>query len=262
MHLFKDKNAGVRRSAIKVAQQLGQQANSGAKADYSELVQKLMPMLDDTNPLVKSTVLEMLMNLDWQPDRKTQAKVIRLLDECEGDCFGAVCHFITQYRLTAAIEDIVLLYKRKAPGIEEKQHIVLALGQLQHWDKDIELLLGSAIYDSNKSVRLAALQALANLDKTYPADLVNAKTRSPFDMIKEALHGRLAPPVSQRTIPVSMGEPGQQNPPGNDSDDVADDQTVENETTKRKEPTATHTQVEMDESQKRFAGRPESGQEG
>ncbi len=248
LHLFKDKNAGVRRSAIKVAQQLSQQANSGAEADYSELVQKILPMLDDTDPLVKSTVLEMLMNLDWQPDRKTQAKVIRLLDECEGDCFGTVCHFITQYRLTAAIEDIVLLYKRKAPGIEEKQHIVLALGQLQHWDKDIELLLGSAIYDSNKSVRLAALQALANLDKTYPADVVNAKTRSPFDMIKEALHGRLAPSVSQRTIPVSMGEPGQQKPPGNDSDDVENDQTVENETTKRKERTATHAQVEMDES--------------
>ena len=247
LHLFKDEHAGVRQSAIKAAQQLSQQADSDAEADYSELVRKILPMLDDNDPLVKSTVLELLTRLEWQPDRKTQAKVIQLLGECEGDCFGTVCRFITQYRLTAAIADMVLLYKRKTPGDEEKQHIVSALGQMRHWDKDIELLLGSAIYDSNKNVRLAALEALANLDKTYPADLRETETRLPFDMVKEALHGRLTPPASQQTIPVSMGDPRQQNPKSHDPDGTADGQETQNGAAKREEATETHAQVEMNE---------------
>lgn len=243
LHLFKDDDARVRSTAIRTTQKLSQQTDSSLDTDYSELLNKLLPMLDDADPLVKLTVLETLAHLNWQPDRKTQAKVIQLLGQCEGDCFSAVSRFITQHQLNDAIDDIVLLYKRNVLGDEERQHLVSTVGHLQRWSTDIESLLGSAIYDSSKSVRLAALEALANLDNTFPADLNEEANRQPFDMIKEALHGRLKPPARQATIPVIMGKPKQEKPIINTPEIDVGNQAIED-----KELAESHAPVEMNES--------------
>ncbi len=208
LHLFNDNNSEVRSTAIKVAQRLSEQLHENSEGDYSALFEKLLPMLGDSDPAVKTMVLETLSKLNWQPDRKIASQIIQLLSKSKGDCFGAVCRFIGKYQLEEAIDDIILLCKRGEMGIEEKCRALSTLGHLQHWNEDIEILMGAAIYAEEKNIRLAALEALATLDEHHPGndETEQSDERLPFDMIKEALRGQLAPPASMRDIPVIIGD--------------------------------------------------------
>ncbi len=243
LHLFHDQSASVRSSAIKVAQQLSQQINSDETTDFSQLLEKVLPLLSDTDQRVKTTVLNVLARLDWTPDKNTSETVVQLLGQSKEDCFGAVCEFIQQHQITTAVDDIVLLYKRNTLGVEEKRHVISALGQLRRWDRNIELLMGLSIYDDKKSVRVAALEALACLDEHFPAEPnpEESENRSPFDMIVEALLGRLAPPASKRVIPVSAGDP--QNPVSNENGSEVKAQQPSNSSFEVKKG-----QLKMDES--------------
>ena len=213
LHLFKDPDAEVRKAAIEAAQELGKHLE-GDKV-YAQLPGKLLPMLEDEDPIVSTAVLNTLSRLNWRPEKKTADSIIRLLSQSDGDCFNAACQFISRHGLVDAIEDISLLLKKNALEDEQKHQALLVLGTLKRWTPEIQLLLSKAIYDPVKIVRLAALEALATLDAEYPTVDENPESGlvAPVSLINQALQGTLAPPLSQRFIPVSIADESRESEP-------------------------------------------------
>ena len=198
--LFRDSNADVRNAAVKAAHQLSQQVKRD-DSHASELIEKLVPVLYDTDQTVKATVLDTLFNLDWKADVKEIEYLSEQLKSCTGDCFSALCRIITAQSLADGYANLLYLLQHNALEIEEKIHALGALGKSGQWNSAIESTIGILIFDDKAAVRLAALEALADLDSNYPAGS-SYEGRLPIDMISETLQGQLKPPATQKIIPI------------------------------------------------------------
>jgi len=198
--LFRDANAEVRNAAVKAAHQLSQQINKD-DSHADELITKLVPMLYDTDQTVKSTVLDTLLNLGWKAQEKDIEYLSEQLKSCTGDCFSALCRSITAQKLAEGYANLLYLLQHNALETEEKIHALSAIGKSGQWNSAIESTIGTMIFDDTAVVRLTALEALADLDSSYPAGS-KYQGRLPIDMISETLQGQLKPPASQKIIPI------------------------------------------------------------
>lgn len=215
LRLFKDQHPQVRRQAIETAQKFSENSTheTSDQKQIETLLEQLIPLINDPDPVVQATVLDTLSNLGWAVDQKQAANIIALLSNSSGDCFSAVCRFIAQQQMLDAIPDLGLLLKRNKLQDEAKSHALHTLGKLNTWNSDIELTLGAAIFDDTKTVRIAALEALAELDQAFPtaSNVSNSSPDTPdqhlpYDLITQALQGTLLPPLSKREIPVMLNE--------------------------------------------------------
>jgi len=88
---------------------------------------------------------------------------------------------------------------------ENEIHALATIGRSKQWNSVIESVLAENIFNNEKMVRLAALEALSELDKSFPQNVKNKlgeDTRLPIDMITETLEGQLKPPLSHKVIPI------------------------------------------------------------
>ncbi len=201
---FRDSNAGVRQLAVKVAYQLSEQASGSSSED---LINKLIPLLHDHDPDVKTSAVTILKNLKWKPDRENEEFIISQLRACKGDCFIALCRFVEALELDDAIATLLFMFRHDELGNEEKAQALMTLGHFKQWNAVIEDVIGSCVFDENKAVRLNALEALAEIDKGQSHKISPSEKqqiRQPIDMIVEALHGTLDAPVvaGQTVIPI------------------------------------------------------------
>lgn len=213
-HLLKDEQAEVRRAAIQAVNALSKKSAGTDNSDgQAALLEKLLPLLQDSDAYVKTSVIDTLLQLSWVPDRKHSDQIIAMLADSRGDTFTAACKFISKHRLVEALPDVLQLFKKRKLDFEEKATALRTLGELGVWDEKIDTLLSMQLFDDNKSVRLAALEALASLDKRLP-EASNKTSRSepqlsdstPIEKIIQALQGELESPVTRRPIPVTTVE--------------------------------------------------------
>ena len=197
---FRDSNADVRNAAVKAAHHLNQQIKKD-DSHADELIEKLVPVLYDTDQTVKATVLDTLLNLGWQAEEKEIEYLSEQLKSCTGDCFSALCRIITAQKLADGYANLLYLLQHNELETEEKIHALGALGKSGQWNSAIESTIGILIFDDKAVVRLAALEALANLDSQHPADSAY-EGRLPIDMISETLQGQLKPPATHKIIPI------------------------------------------------------------
>ena len=198
--LFRDSNANVRQAAVKVAHQLSQQIKSN-DSHADELTKELIPMLYDTDQTVKATVLDTLLNLSWQAEEKEITYLSEQLKTCTGDCFSALCRTITTQNLADGYANLLYLLQHNELETEEKIHALTALGKSEQWNPAIESTIGQLIFDDKSVVRLAALEALADLNTQHPTGSAYPG-RLPIDMISETLQGQLKPPATHKVIPI------------------------------------------------------------
>lgn len=197
--LFRDSNADVRNTSVKVAHQLSQYIN--ANDDHAEeLIEKLRLMIRDEDQTVKSTVLTTLMNLGWKANREEAENLAEQLECCSGDCFTALCKVIGTQNLVDGFAKLLFLLRHNSLGNEESIHALLAIGQSGQWNSAIETTLGALVFADAAVVRLAALDALARLNNSFEGK--GYKGRLPIEMITEAMQGELKPPASKKIIPI------------------------------------------------------------
>lgn len=198
--LFRDVDAKVRQTAVNVANKLSQQDQQD-NSSRIELTETLTPLLRDADPLVKTTVLKTLMGLGWQANEEELAYLSGQLKNCSGDCFGAMCDLVVKQQIADGFANLLYLLRHNELDTEEKIHALSALGKSGQWNTAIESTIGALLFDKESVVRLTALEALAELDKGLPQKM-SYKGRLPIDIISEALQGQLAPPASQKIIPI------------------------------------------------------------
>lgn len=198
---FRDSNAKVRKTAIEVAHQFALKLQDTESTD-DRLLEKLLPLLQDSDPHVKSAVLDTLIKLDWKADKESKEYLSTLLKECTGDCFASVCRAINAQQLSDGVATLLYMFRHKElHSSEEEIHALATIGLSKQWNTVIESTLGVSIFNDEKMVRLAALEALSTLDKSFPHDS-KVEDRLPLDMITEALQGQLKPPITQKIIPI------------------------------------------------------------
>ena len=223
--LFRDTNTAVRQTAIMVAHQLSQQLQTNDNEEYTELAaglsKKLIPLLQDPDPAIKATALKTLANLNWKPDSKNTEIIVAMLRDSRGDDFASVCQFVQAQQLEDAVPVLLYMFRNNELEAEEKVIALNTLGLFRLWNPVIESTIGACVFDKKKMVRLAALEALAELDKSLSVSLKNKDEdiRLPIHMITEALHGKLKPPATKRVIPI-IAETSEKKPA--EADEAAD----------------------------------------
>lgn len=214
-HLLKDDQPEVRRAAIEAVNALSKQSQSTHAGDsQATLVEKLLPLLQDSDTYVQASVINTLLQLSWVPERKHGDQIITMLANSQGDAFTAACRFIARHQLVDALPDLLQLFKKRKLDFGEKAQVLRTLGELGEWNEKIDALLSAQLFDDNKAVRLAALEALACLDKKSPNPVPDQALQGkpelsaglPIDKIIEALRGELETPVTRRPIPVTTVE--------------------------------------------------------
>ncbi len=203
---FRDSNSNVRKTAIKVAHKLALRLQEKESTD-SDLLAKLIPLLQDDDSSVKSAVLDTLTHLNWQADDKNKEYLSTLLRECSGDCFASVCNAIDAQQLSDGIATLLYMFRHKElKTAEDEIHALTSIGRSKQWNSVIESTLAAHIFNDEKMVRLTALEALSELDKSFPqgsaVDALDKDAHLPLDMITEALQGHLKPPLTQKIIPI------------------------------------------------------------
>ena len=197
--LFRDSNANIRKVAVAVAQKL---SLSNVKEDeVADLIEKLRPVLHDSDQTVKKTVLNALQSLNWKADEEETEYLSESLKTCKGDCFTALCQVISAQNLAQGYATLLYLLRHNELEQEENIHALAAIGTSAQWNDAVESTLGALIFADTSVVRLAALEALASLDKTFPKGS-SYEGRLPIEMISETMQGKLKPPASQRIIPI------------------------------------------------------------
>ncbi|MCK5916801.1 MAG: HEAT repeat domain-containing protein [Cocleimonas sp.] len=206
--LFRDNSPTVRQLAIKVADQLSQQTNQKS-IQHEVLIEKLLPLLRDSDTLVITTALNALSNLAWQPSQEDEEYLVSLLKTCIGDAFASVCNATLRLKLTDAVATLLYMLRHNELQIEEKMHALVTLGRFGIWNKAVESVIWASIFDDNKTVRVAAIEALAELDKACVKPATKPEgdkqpQRLPIDMITEAVQGSLEPPLTKKIIPITV----------------------------------------------------------
>ena len=189
----------MRKASVKVAHELSQHIN--ADDDHAtDLIEKLRPMIQDGDQTVKSTVLNTLMNLGWKANQAESEILAEQLDSCSGDCFTALCKVISTQNLVDGYAKLLFLLRHSSLGDEESIHALEAIGQSGQWNSALESTLGALVFADTAVVRLAALEALANINQMF--DSTDYEGRLPIEMITEAMQGELKPPASKKIIPI------------------------------------------------------------
>jgi len=197
---FRDSSSTVRKTAVQVAHKLSQLLQLKESSD-SNLLEKLLPLLQDDDPTVKSAALDTLTTLGWKADKNNKELLSSMLRECSGDCFAAVCRAIEAQQLSEGVAVLLYMFRHKELGSEEAIHALTTIGRSKQWNSVIESTLGASIFHEEKMVRVAALEALSELDKSFPQGS-DYDGRLPLDMVTEALQGQLKPPLTQKVIPI------------------------------------------------------------
>lgn len=160
---FHDDNAEVRLAASKAVVNLSTTLDTTDGAT-SMPVNELFALLNDNDSAVRTVVLDILSDAALQLDAAQMAIVRSAMTDSSADVVAAACRLTgrcgdinAKADLLAFIEDTTLAANIRCAATQ-------ALGDLKQWDENIASTLTYACVDLQQPVRLAALNALLELD--------------------------------------------------------------------------------------------------
>ncbi|MDM8545387.1 HEAT repeat domain-containing protein [Candidatus Venteria ishoeyi] len=220
--LFRDEDPQVRSVALKTAQQLIQLMSQAGINNIPDMSAELLGLLHDKDFTVKANVLKALCYQPLKLQGRAEQDFIVLLNECTQSslCFDALCQFIIKQQLSAAIKKLMIISRETQQNAEVRASALKTLGQLKQWHSAIEHTIYHCMYDDEKLVRLAAIEALTTLDTCFPvgsdlnallteaaqAEGIKPAGKLPIDIITDAVEGRLTPPATKKVIPIQNAE--------------------------------------------------------
>ncbi len=177
---FHDEDPEVRKVA---AQAVSKLSDKSANKSATEIpIIELIGLLDDNDPSVRTVVLDILSDnihsgSSIQLDESQLEKVFAALVDKDTDVIAAACRLNGKCGNINARQQLLESIKNTALPTSIRRTATQALGNLKLWDETIATTLTYACVDKQQSVRLAALNALLELEsisKNIPSEADNA----------------------------------------------------------------------------------------
>ncbi len=157
--LFHDEDPGVRKAATKAVSSL-----SSSSGNTAIPMDELVALLTDSDPAVRAAVLNILSSSSAQLDENTQEIVREAMTDIDAGVATAACRLTGKCCDPLAKENLLAFVNDTTLPSNIRTAATLALGGLGLWNEDIATSLTQACVDKHQPVRLAALNALLELD--------------------------------------------------------------------------------------------------
>ncbi len=212
--LLRDPSAEVRETALRVVNTLTGSVENMPVVQSIEW-EKLLPLLDDNSPQVRTAVLKTLYlqlrhhRLDKEAEEYIQTRIHALLKDPHPAVSAAACPFAVMFNSPKTREVLLSLAMNLQGDSAARQQAIIALGQCGDTSEDILMCLTEILNTEDSVVLFTALQALLTLhmqDDIACPD--NKDTQSaPLEIIVAALQGDvIVPLVTEKSTEKSTGE--------------------------------------------------------
>jgi len=198
LRFVNDPDHEMRRAAIEVITTLS------ANQDHA-MLEKLAPLLTDPSPVVRATVLKAWYGIEHLP-QKWLEQIRSCLSDSDSTVASAACRLLAHLGDDSLLPILLKILSNQELDSELRSQVATALGILG--DLEALSILTWAIGDNVQSVRLAALNALMQLEKHQVSPdldntpLVENKTqdnepipRTPLGVVIAALKGEIVTPL-------------------------------------------------------------------
>ncbi len=201
---LRDPNATVRCAAVESCVRL---AVLGEQE--SNLACHLLPLLDDSNTMVRSTTIDTLDTLDERQLAVcgTRERITLCLRDANEQVAAAACRFVAHHRVSEARIDLLQIANHRMASAYLRQQAIHALGRLHEPDRRTIDTLHRATRDREQSVQLEALGALTTLSTGATPQAEYA-----LQAVLEAAC-RPSPPAPQTGHPATAAPPSRQPEP-------------------------------------------------
>jgi len=160
---FHDDNAEVRLAASKAVVNLSSTLHTTDGATTLP-VNELFVLLNDNDSAVRTAVLDILSDAALQLDADQRAIVRNAMADSNADVVAAACRLAGRCCDINAKADLLTFIEDTALATHIRCAATQALSDLKQWDENIASTLTYACVDQQQPVRLAALNALLELD--------------------------------------------------------------------------------------------------
>jgi len=218
--LLKDPHEEVRQAAIKAVTRLAEDGTNS-----SELQEALELMLTDPDSQVRATLLTLLLPVvsDNPLSEQNFQAVIECISDTAAETAATACTLLGANADPTAIVPLLSLIDDANGHPMVRREAALSVGKLGRIDAPVIAALGKAITDEQQTVRLAALTALMELEKSgmlmeedvmeedVAEDEENPLPR-PLELVVDAVNGRVgiieesSSPADE--IPANEGQTG------------------------------------------------------
>lgn len=199
--LLRDPDGEVRQAALKAITQLAHNSDNASDAEVA-----FQSMMTDSDPEVRRILYAILLPVvSGNPlsDQNFHA-VLESIADPHAETAAAACSLLGENGNPAAIENLLQLVANEQAHPMVRREAATAIGKLEQITSTILDTLEDAITDEEQVVRLAALAALMELEKTGTViEETNEETSTlprPLEIIMGALQGEI-------TIPEPISPP-------------------------------------------------------
>ncbi len=175
------------------------------KDDAEMMRDKLAPLLTDLNPAVRAATLTALRNLE--PLSQEMLEQIRqCLNDPDNTVISVACILLAHLGDHTVLITLLQILSDKKRDLNLRSQVATALGILG--DAEAVNILTWAIKDEAQPVRLAALNALMQLEKNKDFKLL-PEQRTPLEIVIDALKGE----ITVSSVPVPEVQQKDEPPP-------------------------------------------------
>ena len=197
LRFFKDADPEMRCAAIDVTVALS------ANQDNADLMrEKLVPLLSDSNPIVRAATLKALSGIEDIP-QETLVPIRQCLSDSYSAIISAASILLARLGDHTILLTLLQILSNQEREVILRSQVATALGILG--DMEALNILTWAVGDEEQSVRLAALNALMQLEKhqvslesgakAVPTKEQTQQQRTPLDVVIAALKGEIVAPL-------------------------------------------------------------------
>ncbi|WP_456412596.1 HEAT repeat domain-containing protein [Thiolapillus sp.] len=202
--LLRDPDNQVRQAALKAVTRLAQNSDNAPNVEEA-----FQGMLADPDPEVRAILYSMLLPVvpDNPLSEENFQRVLERISDPSAEAAAAACALLGANRNTAAISPLLEIVSDSSAHPMVRKEAATAIGSLGRIDVDVLSTLENTITDEQQVVRLAALEALMELEKTgliTPPDDEEAPLPRPLDLIMGALNGEITIPQPPPPAPVEV----------------------------------------------------------
>jgi len=187
LRFLNDPEPAMRRAVIEVT------TNLSITGDEAEIMlEKLAPLLTDSNPAVRAATLTALRNIGTIPQEMFE-QIRQCLTDSDDSVISAASTLLAHLGDNTILITLLKILSDQKRDINLRSQITTALGILG--DAKAVKILTWAIKDAAQPVRLAALNALMQLEKNAKFEPF-AEQATPLEIVINALNGKISPTIS------------------------------------------------------------------
>jgi len=160
---LRDPEPEVKAAAMAAIAQLGE--TSGNVVHPDQINDKLLPLLSDTDPDVRTAALKFIANYHQagQFSKPLQQAILKAVADPVSAVAEAACDTVAKLQYEAAIADLQLILRKQELHPAVRRQAALALSKMPSCSPETIKALTAAIGAPQQPVRLGALQALSQL---------------------------------------------------------------------------------------------------